>query len=103
MTRLADPGIGDPTWLRLYRCAWRWRARRPIRSPRAKRERRQRRVGSAAGRDNDELAARARFVGHRVGARSKRRRHSTNLPAGALVESVEIRIAATDEDEAPLR
>src|SRR5215470_1026413 len=60
----------------------------------------QRRVFTAAGRDDDELAAEARAIGHRRGVRPARQRQAPHFGAGGRVDGVERRIATAGEDKA---
>ena len=56
-------------------------------------------VGAGAGRHDHELPARFRFVCHWSRANWKRGRHARHLSASRLVESIEVGIATSNEDQ----
>ena len=60
-------------------------------------------IRAGAGRNDHELPARFRSVRHRSRANWKRGRHARDLPAGQLVERIEIGIAASNEDQPTFR
>src|SRR5262245_27795191 len=82
------------------RVMMRWTPQRPGWSLVVQRERDERVVGAHAGRHHDELASRARPVGHRIRGIRIRNRGAPDFFSRSCVERVEVAIASANEHEA---